>query len=123
MAIQHGELLMRTNLQVLIKLRARTVDQSLQNPIRQNKIVNPAAMLGKFELRGVMRMHFRQQFNFIRIGEFLNPVEELIDVRLHEKATGSQLLNNITDSIQPDNLDVLLLEVCKKLLEKPPGQL
>ncbi|MNJ48157.1 hypothetical protein D3C77_433440 [compost metagenome] len=78
-------------------------------------------MLRKLELRAVMRMHFRQQFDVIRVSEDLHPIKELINFRLNEKTARSQLLDHISDGVQPYNFNILLFKVFKEGLKKLPG--
>ncbi|MNW65805.1 hypothetical protein D3C74_442230 [compost metagenome] len=61
-----------------------------------------------------MRMNFRQQLDVERIRQRFDLVEKLVDVRLHEETAGSQLFNDISNRIQSNNLDVLLLEILKE---------
>ncbi|MNI17487.1 hypothetical protein D3C73_708590 [compost metagenome] len=59
-------------------------------------------------------MYLGQQLHVQRIRHLPDPAEKLVNLRFHKKTTGPQFLDNIPDSIQPYNLDVLRLEILKK---------
>ncbi|MNL56287.1 hypothetical protein D3C87_1797710 [compost metagenome] len=118
MTVKHCELFGRTGAQVLPKPTAVLVQQRVENPVRQDKIVNPAAVLRQLVLNRIVRMHLGQQFDIKGIGQLLDPVQKAINLRLDEKAAGAQLFDHIANRIQPDDLDIVLLEAGEEFDEQ-----